>query len=199
MQSTVFFDTETGGLEDRHPTIQIAAIAVNAAWEEIGIYERKLRFDIATADPEALQMNSYNEAEWAREAIPPKTAYADFGAFMSEHASVEMTSKRTGRPYRVCRLAGHNAARFDAPRLQDAFKAHGLFLPASYHVLDTIQLAMWCLHLSMAEVEGLKLGDLCKRLGIPVEGAHDALADCRMAIAVARRLSKAVKSFQEWT
>lgn len=186
----VFFDTETGGLEDRHPTIQIAAVAVAEDWREVGCFEAKIMFQESDADPEALAMNSYNRDEWERNAKPEHDVLNRLCAFLSNHASVKKISKAKN-VYRVARLAGHNAARFDAPRLQASCKSRGMFLPADFHVMDTLQLVMWKLATSDNPPQSYKLSDLCMRFGIDIGGAHDALADCRMAIALAQKLQEA--------
>ncbi len=60
-RAVVFFDLETGGLEpERHPIIQLAAVAVSGDLErELGELEIKLRFDPAHCEVEALRGNSF--------------------------------------------------------------------------------------------------------------------------------------------
>ncbi len=188
MKRVVFFDTETGGLTDQHPTIQIAAVATEAL-REVASFEAKIEFTEGLADPEALKLNHYDPEVWEREAKPEHVVLRDFSGFLSEHATVEMVSKRTGRTYKIARLAGHNVVSFDAPRLSAAYKRLGLFLPAeAYRPLDTLQLALWCSIRSDIGAASMKLGDLCEAFDIKTEGAHDALSDVRMSVALARRL-----------
>lgn len=183
----VAFDFETGGLEDRHPEIQLAAIAVEE-WAEVAVFEAKIQFCESLADPEALKLNRYDAEVWSRDSRPENRVVAEFADFLKRHAHLEMVSKNTGRPYKVARLCGHNAATFDAPRLQRMFKRHRAFLPASFQVLDTIQLALW--RSAMGQTfPSFALGMLCNELGIESDGAHDALADVRMCVEVARRLT----------
>jgi DNA polymerase III epsilon subunit-like protein len=181
----VWFDFETGGLTPDKPNIQLAAIAIDTEWKELETFERKLKFDEATADPEALKMNHYDPAVWENEAIPEGIAVADFGAFLKRHRSVDMLSKRTGKPYSVARLAGHNAASFDGPRLQAMFKRHDAFLPAHPQVLCTLQRALWYAIETGTKFESLKLEALCKHFGIEIPDAHDALVDVRASISLA--------------
>lgn len=47
---TVYYDVETGGTEPQHPTIQLAAIAVDGG-KELGAFEQKIQFDEAACDP----------------------------------------------------------------------------------------------------------------------------------------------------
>ncbi len=184
---TVFFDLETGGLGAEHPDIQVAAIAV-MNWEELEVFEAKIEFDVSKADPEALAINSYSAEGWAKAAQPEQMVVAGFGQFLRKHASIPKISQR-GHPYLIARLAGHNASKFDAPRLLAMFQRRGAFLAAdAFRPLDTLQLALW--HFAGREDEpgDYKLGTLAQTLGIEESGAHDALADARTAMQIARIL-----------
>jgi DNA polymerase III epsilon subunit-like protein len=90
----------------------------------------------------------------------------------------------------VAQLAGHNGASFDGPRIQRLYKDAGAFLPADPRVLDTMQRAMWWFQERGIRPESFKLEALCNYFGIPIgEGeTHDALADVRLTIQLARRL-----------
>ena len=189
----VFFDYETGGVTPQHPNIQLAAIAVEIeSWREVGTFERKIQFDEADADQEALKINHYSRDVWAREAVPSAVAHADFAAFLKRHADVQMISKRTGAPYRVARIAGYNAATFDGPRLKDEFAKVGAFLPAHPFVMDALHWAAWDLQLRGVKLDNLKLGTVYQHFVGESAGdaAHDALHDVRSTIAVARSLGK---------
>lgn len=192
-QTVVFVDLETGGTTiGQHPIIQIAAIAVSGGGivEE---FERKLRFDLAACDPEALKLNSYDEPEWSAQAVDQRVAMYDFSAFLKRNATVELVSKRTGNPYRVAQLSGHNITGFDAPMLRHWYSQAGEFFPGHYHALDTLQLAMWHFYGKRERPFDMKLGTLAKWFGIETDDAHDAMADVKMAyrIAVAIRKSEA--------
>jgi DNA polymerase III epsilon subunit-like protein len=189
MSTIVVFDTETGGVMPQHPTIQLAAIAVDESeWKEIDSFQVKIRFDEAAADPEALRMNHYDPEVWKKEAVPPSDAARQFAQWVRPHCSIEMVSKRTGNPYTVAKLAGYNALTFDLPRLRELFGT--AFFPCSYHVRDILQRAMFWYdeHPEEKRPESLKLGTVCAYFGIEVDGAHDALADARMTAALAKRL-----------
>jgi hypothetical protein len=182
---TVWIDTETGGLLDTSPTIQIAAIAVDEQLRELAYFERKLLFDLKDADPEALALNSYDLAAWSIEAVDPAMACDDFAIFLAGYKDVKCVSKRTGRPYYVAQIAGHNAAKFDGPRLQRLFKQHNLFLPATFLAWDTLQRAAWYFFEHPGDrPENLQLPTLATYFGVPVGESHDALADARTALAV---------------
>lgn len=191
----VFFDLETSGLDrHRHQIIQIAAIAYEwpVAGDELrqqgGAFNALLEFDLDIADPEALELNSYDPDRWAAEAHPQHDALALFCRWLRPHCCVERVSQRTGRPYTVARLAGHNAAGFDLPFLITHCQHHNIFLPADFIPLDTLQLAAW--HYSTHPApENLKLPTLYHHLtGEHLVDAHDALADVRANALVAQHL-----------
>lgn len=190
----VFFDTETGGLKPDHPTIQLAAIAVDADWQEMETFERKIAFDAAKADPEALAMNHYDAVAW-KGAPSERQVVDEFGAFLNRHRCVELVSQRTGRPYSVARLAGHNVVGFDLERVAAMFKRHGQFFPVDFRtVLDTRYGAVWFFEggcaadPSRSKPKDFKLTGLAEHFGVSVDGAHDALVDVRLSIALARKL-----------
>lgn len=184
----VYFDLETGGLETKHPVIQLAAVATDAL-VEVESFEAKIRFDEASADPAALAINSYDAAVWAKEAKPEREVVDAFSAFLRRHATVELISKRTGRPYNVARLAGHNVLGFDAPRLLAMFKRHDVFLAAdAYRPLDTLQLSLWCATTLGVEPAKFTLSAMCEAFGVDATGAHDALADVRMCVKLTKSL-----------
>lgn len=191
----VFFDLETGGLDPaKHPIIQIAAIAVDEQLNELETFERKVDFDMATADPEALAKNSYNREVWDRESCPDVHVCSELSRFFKRFADVEMISK-DGRPYKVAQLIGHNADSFDGPFLQQWYKRLEQFMPAAFRALCTYQRALHHFHErpDIGRPENFKLEGLCKYFGIPHENAHDAMADCRATIAVYRAILRNVQ------
>jgi DNA polymerase III epsilon subunit-like protein len=190
---TVYLDLETGGVRPEHPIIQIAAVAIdNATWQEVDAIEMKLGFDPSQADPEALRLNHYDTAVWHAEAVIPSQARLQFARFLERHKTIQLISKRTGNPYRVAQLAGHNAASFDGPRLQKFFRDAGAFLPADPRVLDTLQRALWWFQERRLRPADYRLNTLCAYFGIPIrpEGAHEALADVRLTVELARHLGE---------
>jgi DNA polymerase III epsilon subunit-like protein len=192
-KAVIYLDTETAGLLPQHPTIQLAAIAVSADWREIETFERKLAFDVAKADPKALAMNHYDAAAW-KGAPSEQQVVEEFGAFLDRHRCVELVSQRTGRPYSVARIAGHNVASFDVDRVSAMFKRHGRFFAVDFRsVLDTRFGAAWYFEGQAEQPKSFKLVDIAEFFGIPTDGAHDALFDVRLSIAVARRL------FEGWS
>ena len=186
----VIIDLETGGVQDYHPDIQIAAIALDGSLAEVDALEMKLEFLERDCDPKALEINSYDPVVWKEQRIPEVRAVKRLGDFLRKHADMKRTSARTGAAYYVARVGGHNFARFDGPRLDRMFKRHGAFLPADiYRPLDTLQLALWSEYQRGIASDSYKLGDVCARLGIECSAAHDALGDVRMCAELIRRLT----------
>ena len=187
-QVAIAFDVETGGVEDHHPTTQIAAVAYNEeTFEEMDELEIKLRFDEAACDPKALKLNSYDALLWGAEAISDDAARAKLTDFFEANQTWDLVSKR-GKPYRTAKLVAHNAA-FDIRRLRklwgDGYTPFAWFYPH-----DTLQLALWKCSSAVIPPVNYQLGTLCKYFGIETEGAHDALADCRMTIKLAQVLTE---------
>ena len=181
-------DVETGGVEDRHPTTQIAVVAYDEeTFDVIDELEIKLRFDETACDPKALKLNSYDRSLWEAEAITDGAALAKLTDFFEANRTWGLVSKK-GTPYVTAKLVAHNAV-FDIRRLRklwgDAYTPFAWWYPH-----DTLQLALWKLSSVVAPPANYQLGTLCHYFGIEVEGAHDALADCRMTIKLAQVLTE---------
>lgn len=185
MSILVYFDLETGGVEPKHPTIQLAAVAMDGAIE-LGAFEQKIAFNETTADPTALALNHYTRQAWV-DAKAPGIAASRFAAWLRPYSEIKKTSK-AGNPYQVARLAGYNAAAFDAPRLRELFGTQ--FLPADYPVRDVLQRAVFYFdeHPAAQRPINLKLSTICEFFDIAIDGAHDALVDARMCAALHFRL-----------
>lgn len=191
--STVYVDLETGGLGPEHPIIQIAAVAVAPDWREIGSWEAKLQFREEDCEAKALEINGYTPERWAG-ADKPYDAARSFARWLDVYRYLPLTS-RAGTIYYVAQIAGYNAETFDGPRLKGMFSSLGVFLGGHPRVLDVKQLAMWRLR----DAEGLasfRLADVAAWLGIAAPVAHEALADVRTTVAVARALLSEMPAFR---
>lgn len=191
----VVFDLETGGLDpQRHPVIQFAAVALAGPhMEEVDNLEVKVAFDPATADPEALAMNSYDLEIWARAAVRENFALDLITNFFRKHATVQKVS-RAGKPYCIARICAHNAP-FDTSFLLAWFKRSNTFLPAGcYEALDTLALSRWSTLFTPTPPADHKLGTLCAYYGIAPGVAHDAFSDVRATAALARKLMDPLRS-----
>ncbi len=173
---TIYFDFETGGVEPKHPSIQLAAVAWDGALE-LGSFEQKIAFTETDADPAALAMNHYDRQAWVDAKAPSITA-ARFAAWLKPYCTVKKKSK-TGNDYFVARLAGYNAATFDGPRLRALFGTK--FLPAEYPVRYVLQRAVLYFDEHPESVpDNMKLTTVCAFFGINTADAHDALTDARL-------------------
>jgi DNA polymerase III epsilon subunit family exonuclease len=86
------------------------------------------------------------------------------------------------------RLLGYNAYRFDFPLIQNEMRRIGIEPQQKPEVV--IDPLIWIRDIDKF-VKGKgrhKLGKTCERWKIPVENAHDALADCRMTWALAQKI-----------
>lgn len=188
----VYYDLETGGLDLKHPIVQLAAVAVRNG-EPFDEFNERLRFDPVSAHPDALSLIRYSAEAW-RDAKEPAAVVRAFAHWLEDKKTIEMTSKRTGKPYKVARLAGYNAALFDQPRLMKLYKDHDAFLPAHPVPLDVLQLVHWYFARVPASIANHKLGTVCEYLKIPLENAHEALSDVRATARVANHIAQYIRN-----
>jgi DNA polymerase-3 subunit epsilon len=204
----VFFDLETTGLlfpipgsstlhrEDQDEIIQIAAVATGPApeFKEKETFERKMLPSenglkrLERTREMAPQLGPFDTAKWAAAASPRVRVYDDLERFLTKYACIEKTSKTKGTKYVVAHMAGHNADRFDLPFLFASFKKSKVFLPAHGRALDTMHMVSTLEMLNDKLIDSYHLEDLCKMFGVKLENAHDALADVRATVALARAL-----------
>lgn len=190
MAKVVIFDLETGGVEMSHPVIQLAAIAVDVdTLAETSAFEAKLKFDVSKCDPKALEVNHYDPSAWAS-AMEPSQVVQRFSAWLRPHAWVPMVSK-AGKPYSVAMLAGYNAVSFDLPRLRALYGTS--FFPCAFLVRDVLQRALFYFderRNTREAPQNFKLSTIASHFGVNVDGAHDALTDCRLTAGVWRAIRK---------
>jgi DNA polymerase III epsilon subunit-like protein len=173
-----FIDTETTGLNaDKHEIIQIGCVVVSQTWdngrpsqfEVLEEIELKIKPEnLKDADPVALRVNGYNEADWIF-AHDLKTA---MGVLAKATADSIMVS--------------HNIT-FDYAFLEKAFRKTGIENRMHFHKLDTISLAFAKLH-AKEDVERFSLQFLCDYFGIENKKAHTALSDARATFELYKKL-----------
>jgi DNA polymerase-3 subunit epsilon len=169
-----FVDIETTGFDvEKQEIIEIGVVIVSQKEGILGDvveeWEVKIQPEkIENADPEALSINGYNEAEWMF-AVNLKQAMETFA---------EKTKD--------CVLVAHNVA-FDYSFLAKAFSTTGVEDKMFYAKMDTISFAFAKLH-KLENSPRLSLGALCDYFGIENERAHTALADTRAMVEVYRKL-----------
>lgn len=172
-------DTETTGLDpDLNEILDIAIVRVHPNGTE-EVFEAKVKMEHPeSAHPKALEVNGYTEEKWAG----ARTAAEVFGEIHNRGL------------LRDCILAGQNVG-FDAAFINTTFKRLGIKTRVDYHLFDTVTLALE--HLLPYLDASVSLVPVCVALGIPTEGAHGAMADCRMAMAVHQKLTKATPEERE--
>lgn len=183
---TIYLDTETGGTKPEHPTIQLAAVAMDGD-VEVSAFEQNIIFEVLDCDKEALAMNHYTPEAWAN-AVRPEQCAARFAAWLRPFQAVTLTSKRTGNPYTVARWAGYNIP-FDGLRVRALFGTG--FCPLEMLGRDVLQRVLFWADESGTALENYRLTTVATYFGLSVDGAHGALADARMCAAVERAMREA--------
>jgi len=173
-----FIDLETTGLNpERHEIVEIGILLVKQIarpglpneLEVIDRLELKVKPEhLETADPEALRINGYNEAEWifavsldqAMKAVAEKTAEAI--------------------------MVAQNIA-FDWLFLEKAFVKTGVPNRMNFRRLDLISMALaktW----GDTKLERYGLQFLCEYYGVKNDKAHTALADIQATYEIFRKV-----------
>lgn len=180
----VFYDTETSHLSPyKGEIIQIAAIAFEIEgqdWEQVGQFECKLKFDMDKADPQALKVNCYDPVTWKTQAVDSHDALSVFKNWCGPYKDVQRVGKKSRKTFYNLRTGGHNVSGFDDAFIRAWFKKHDEFCPLDYsEVYDTLSLAKWLFQFWYPDypLENHELKTLCNAYGVPLDGAHDALAD----------------------
>jgi DNA polymerase-3 subunit epsilon len=193
----VFLDTETSGTDpNKHEIIQIGAVACDFSlrdWLLPDTLELKLQFSLSDANPDALEMNSYDQELWEKEALDPRKAHRIFQSWLNRYRTETKISARTGNPYQVARIGGHRAD-FDRKFIDQWYDDMGMFCPIDYLCLDTLQLALWFEHAypTRTSPDDFKLTTLCEYYGLDLSDAHDALADATASAYLAHTLLQRV-------
>lgn len=187
----VFVDVETVGTVKNPRIIQVAAIATDRNANEIAGFEAKAKLPKAARTKP--KHSRYCHDRWEAEGRDAKVVAAELSAFLIRNATVERFSK-SGQLFRVAQLVAHNAT-FDGEVLRNWFSQHGVFCPASFQTLCTLQRAMWLFQekRSMLPPADYRLITLCKHFGIvhTKKQAHDAFADVRATVLLYRKMNEA--------
>ena len=172
-QKIAFIDIETTGLDrDKHEIIELAAVIAeikNGEFVVVDELDMKIQpKNIANAEPQALRVNGYNEADW-------------LFAISLEDAMTVFAKKTDGAIF-----TAHNIT-FDYGFIEQAFKTSGVENKMHFHKLDTISLAFGILHTN-DDIGKLSLRALCEKYGIENKKAHSAFADAYATYEVFKKL-----------
>lgn len=172
-QPLAFIDVETTGLDrDNHEIIELGAVVARIKDGEFVVTdELNLKIhpkNIEKAEPQALRINGYNEADW-------------LFAVSLEDAIKELAKKTDGAVF-----VAHNVT-FDYGFIESAFKKTNIENKMHYHRLDTISLAFGILH-NNDDIGKLSLRALCEKYGIENKKAHSAFADAYATYEVFKKL-----------
>ncbi len=167
----VFFDLETTvpAKRGRPQIIQLAAVTFNDDGEFQDSIELKIVSNLRPLKQVQTRKRNYSEREWRAQGVCPQTAAKQFARFLwrGDYAN---------------QLVAHNAA-FDAPLLHAWFKDVGVFLPARFHVLCTMQRAQWYFseRPTIERPRNFSLAALCQYFQVPFHAAdaHDDLGDAK--------------------
>ncbi len=169
-----FVDIETTGTNPwKHEIIELGCLIAkqndDGSFAVLGEFEVKIKPErIEDAEPEALRINGYDEAQW-------------LFAHTMEEALKLMAQKIDGE----ATFIAHNVT-FDYSFLVNAYGRLGVKEPF-FHKYDTLTMAMMKYRFD-EEVQRLSLKALCEKFGIKNEKAHTALADVRATFEVFKKL-----------
>ena len=173
-----FIDVETTGFDpQKHEVIEIGCVVVKqlndigTEFQVVKELELKIKPErLEDADPGALRVNGYNDADWlfAHTLQEAMTAFA------------EATKDAV--------FVAHNLA-VDYSFIQEAFKKTGIENKMFFQKMDTISIAFAKLHKDPT-VERFSLQKLTEYFGIVNQRAHTALADARATFEVYEKMMK---------
>ena len=168
-RNLLFIDTETTGLDpNKGEIIELAAMLTTPDNKEVlKTFEVKLRMEHPElAEKKALEVNGYNEVEWALEKCASDRSKVGADLLVISNDAV---------------LVGHNVS-FDEAFVSAFLRTLGLKPNWHYHKIDTVVLS-WPLVIA-GRAKWLRLGDVCEALHIKQDGAHRAMSDVLSCRAV---------------
>ncbi len=154
-----FVDVETTGLDpDVHEIVEIAIVEQHHDGRLTEWSSKVIPLHIERAHPRALEVNGYNDEDWA--GAPTFAEIAD-----------EVHERLRGRV-----MVGHNI-HFDLSFIKNELGRCGVSPRIGYHFIDTIGLSfVW---LAPQGLPNLRLDTIRERLDLSKVGAHGALKDAR--------------------
>jgi len=177
MKGYIYFDIEATSADPSSAEIlQVAALAEGRA-----PFVAYVQAEGIDPSAEVWDLLSFNYVEWRERARPPEEVLQEFLEYIGEHS-----------------LAGHNVLGFDLPLIQRVLQELGLE-PIRAWILDTQRLAQLIYPTPPDDrFRGYSLSDLYAYFfGAEPPKAHDALADVRSTILIARKLAKVAEQVPE--
>lgn len=164
-----FVDVETTGTNPHlHEIIEIAGLIVKQIpqpnqgpkLEVLDEFEFKIKpKDITKAEPQALRINGYNEADWL---------------FAAE---LEEVMKVVANKVKDCIMVGQNVS-FDWMFVEEAFIKAGIKNPMHYHKIDLLPM-FFAKTYHDNKVDRYNLSSIAEYYGLTNQKAHTALADIK--------------------
>jgi len=173
-----FIDTETTGFDPvENEMIEIGGLLARPVpmpgrgprLEVVEEFEFKIKPErLETANPEALRINGYNDADWLFAPALPEVMK-------------QVQIKTAG-----CIMVGQNVA-FDWAFVNESFRKCGLENKLHYHKLDILPMA-FAKNYHDDSLKYYRLEDLARHYGVENERAHTALADAKATFAIYKKV-----------
>lgn len=166
-----YIDTETTGLNpDEHEIIEIAIITEYDDGSVVNWSSKVRPAHIETAHPKALEINGYNEDDWA------------------DAPSQRVVAKLVSQHLKGAIVVGHNV-RFDIEFIDALFSQQGVKHRWKHRdQIDTITLVRE--HLFPTGLKSASLDNTRRWLGWSLEGAHSALKDAEDCMRLRHTLER---------
>lgn len=179
----LFLDCETGGLETHNSLLTVAAIVAARDFQPIrgGNSEDTLYLEIRhptyIVTPEAITINKIDLVHHSARGLKIEEAQQKFAEFLQR--GYQLTGGKMIP-------AGHNLA-FDLNFIHSQLMFESEWRKYVTHpTLDTAGIAQFFNAAGLVDCR-CNLTAICERLDVPLENAHNALADTRASLALARR------------
>lgn len=177
-KNLAFIDTETTGFDPvENEMIEIGGLIAKQVpvagrgpkLEVIDEFEFKIKPErLETANPEALRINGYNDADWL------------FAPSLAEVMKI-VQGKTAG-----CIMVAQNVA-FDWVFVNESFKKCGLENKMHFHKLDILPMA-FAKNYHDNSLKYYRLEDLARHYGVENPNAHTALADARATFEIYKKV-----------
>lgn len=174
-QPLAFVDVETTGTDPAvHEIIELGVVLTRLKDDVLTVIDtldiKISPTHLENADPVALRVNGYNEADWV------------FASSLAD-AMKTFADKTEGAVF-----IAHNAL-FDYGFIEAAFKGTGVENNMHFQRLDTLSIAFGVLH-NQDDLGKLSLRALCEQFGVENKKAHSAYADAYATYEVFKKLLK---------